>query len=316
MKKWRFSLVLLLVSLLAGCSGQDQTTYLGYIDGSYIYLSSSVGGTLIHRLVRRGDQVKKDQKLYLLDPNPQQSEIEQAQAQLDQSRQNLENLIRGQRDTVINEIIAQQRQAKAEFVLAEQNLKRYKKLYQQAAVGKAELDSRIATYDSAQQKVKQLDANLAEAKLGARKYLILAQKAEVDAQLAKLKQYQWELSQKTMYAPKSGLVFDTYYNSGEYVPAGQAVLSLLPAQNIRLQFFVPEKVLSQIKIGQSIHFTCDSCKIKGSATIYYISPQAQYTPPVIYSRDTREKLVYRIEADMQPQEAIKFHVGQPIEVSL
>jgi HlyD family secretion protein len=316
MKKWVFSFLLVFLLMLSSCSDKDKMTYLGYIQGRYIYLSSSIAGDLIHRLVRRGDEVKQGQKLYVLDPNPQQSEIEQAQAQLIQARQTLANLIHGQRETVLEQIIAEQRQAEADYILAKQNLKRYTKLYHKGAIGKAELDSRTATYKSADQKVKELNAQLAEAKLGARKHLIFAQEADVENVRAQIKEFEWELSQKTMYANKSGLIFDTFYREGEYVPAGQAVLAVLPPENIRVQFFVPEKELSKIKIGQPVTFDCDSCKSQGHATIYYISPQAEYTPPVIYSRDTREKLVYQVEADMKPQEAIHYHPGQPIEVSI
>ena len=314
MKKWILSA--LLVIFLVSCTDKQEGHYLGYIDGKYLYLSSSVGGVLIDRLVSRGDHVKQGQKLYILDPNPQQRQLLQAQAQLEQSRQTLANLMHGQRETILEEIIAQQRQAQADFVLAAQELKRYRKLYKDGAVGKSELDQRIATYDATKEKVKELDANLAEAKLGARKHLILAQEANVEAAHAKIKELSWELSQKTMYANKSGMVFNTFYRPGEYVAAGQSVLAVLPPENIRLKFFVPETVVSRLKVGEQVSFTCDSCQATGSATIYYISPQAEYTPPVIYSRDTRQKLVYRIEADMPASEAIQYHPGQPIEVTI
>lgn len=319
MRKWISVLVSLSLSLsllLVGCSDTSQRTYLGYIDGKYVYLSSSVAGVLIKRLVQRGDQVKEGQKLYQLDPNPQQSQLQQAEAEYERSRQNLQNLILGQRETIQDEIVAQQRQAQADLTLSKQQLKRYRQLYKEGAVGQAELDQRIATFQANSERVKQLAANLAEAKLGARKNLILAQESDVQATQAKVKELRWELSQKTMYANKSGLVFDTFYREGEFVPTGQAVLALLPPQNIRLKFFVPEATVSQLKIGESVTFTCDGCRGIGKAKIYYISPQAEYTPPVIYSRDTREKLVYRIEADMPDAEAVHYHPGQPIEVTI
>lgn len=316
MKKRIFSLIILLLVALSGCSGQDQTHYLGYITGYYVYLSSSVSGNLIHCFVHRGEQVQKGQTLYVLDPNPQQSQIEQAQAELQRSNQNLSNLVTGQRNTIIQEITAQQRQAEANLVLARQQLQRYQQLYKMGAVGKAELDIRVAEYQTNQERVKQLAATLAEAKLGARKHIISAQEATVEASYAKIRELQWELAQKTVHANKAGMIFDTFYRTGEFVPAGQAVLALLPPQNIRVQFFVPEKILGALKIGQSLHFTCDHCKTPGVAIIYYISPQAEYTPPIIYSRDTREKLVYRIEAYIKPAEAVRFHIGQPIEVLL
>lgn len=307
---------LLSLIFLSACSSKDTHTALGYIDGKYIYLSSSVGGVLDHRWVRRGDQVKANQALYALDPNPEQSELAQADSQLTEAQQKLEDLMRGQRVTVLEQIIAQRQAAKANLVLTQANLKRYHQLYLDNAVGKAEYESRLADYRSAKESYKQQEANLAENKLGARRHQILAQAAAVDAEKANIKRLKWALSQKTMHANKAGLVFDTFYREGEYVPAGQAVLALLPPKNIRVKFFVSETELSQIKISQPITFTCDGCKASGHATIYYISPSAEYTPPVIYSQDTRVKLVYRIEAGMSPEEATHFHPGQPIVVYL
>lgn len=316
MKRLSILLLAFICLGLSGCSSKDSNTALGYIDGKYIYLSSSVSGVLKQRLVRRGDQVKAGQLLYKLDPNPEQSELAKAQGDLAEAQEKLSDLMHGQRVTILEQIIAQRKAAQANLVLAEANLKRYHQLYLDGAVGKAEYDTRLADYKSAKEDVKQQEANLAENKLGARRHQILAQAAAVEAAKATVAELQWELQQKTMMANKSGVVFDTFYREGEYVPAGQAVLALLPPQNIRVKFFVPETQLSQLKVGQPITFTCDGCKTPGHATVYYISPSAEYTPPVIYSQDTRVKLVYRVEADMQPTEAVKFHPGQPVTVHL
>ncbi len=136
------------------------------------------------------------------------------------------------------------------------------------------------------------------------------------ANRAQLTQSEWSLSQKTVYAPEAGFIFDTYYYVGEKVEANHPVLSLLVPKDIIVRFYVPEEKLSQIKLGQKISFDCDNCKGRTVATIDYISPEAEYTPPVIYSKDTRYKLVYLVRASMPENIAKNFHPGQPIDVYL
>ena len=133
---------------------------------------------------------------------------------------------------------------------------------------------------------------------------------------AQLIQSEWYVTQKIMHAPVTGQVIDTYFRIGEKVPLDQPVLSILAPENIKALFYVPEMLLSQIKLGQTIEFNCDSCQHKTTAKISYISPTAEYAPPIIYSKDSREKLIYLIRADMPKDIAQKFHPGQPIDVYL
>jgi HlyD family secretion protein len=137
---------------------------------------------------------------------------------------------------------------------------------------------------------------------------------QLSADKSQLIETEWSLQQKMQYSPVNGEVFDTFYRIGEKVQENHAVLALLAPENIKVLFYLPETLLSQIKLGQTITFSCDNCNAKTQATISYISPEAEYTPPVIYSKDTRYKLVYLIRADMPKDIALKFHPGQPIDV--
>lgn len=139
---------------------------------------------------------------------------------------------------------------------------------------------------------------------------------QLAAYQSQLIQTEWSLQQKTIYAPVSGYVFDTFYRIGEKVVADHPVLAILAPENIKVLFYIPETALNQIKLGQRITFSCDSCHGQTDAIISYISPQAEYTPPVIYSKDTRYKLVYLIRASMPANIAQNFHPGQPIDVYL
>lgn len=304
--------LIFLVSLLSGCS--KRYVVQGYIEGYYTNLTPSVGGALQKLYVDRGDTIHINQILFELDPLPEKAQLDQAKYQAISSAKNLENLIKGQRSTVIEGIKAQIAQAEANFKYAEQTLERNQAQYRLKAISKAAFDETVANYNSTLQQVKQLQANLAEAELGARTDLIKSQQATTVAAKANVAALTWSLQQKTMYAPVNALVTDRYYQLGEYVPAGQAVLQVLTANDIKLIFYIPQKLFSQIRVGQVVNFSCDGCKGKTSAKITFISPRAEYTPPVIYSREMREKLVYRIEAVMKPDVAVNFHPGQPVDV--
>lgn len=308
-------LVCLLISLMAtiSCSKQKHTLVQGYIEGQFIYLSSSVSGILKLRLIDRGNPVKANQLLFSLDPEPESDNLEQASAKLRQEQESLANLIRGQRSTVLAAIIAQRDQASADLTYASQTLQRYRKLYRVAAISKDQLDQAEADYRAKSQLVSQYQANLAEAKLGSREHLILEQQAAVDAALADVKKNRWQLEQKTAYAPSDGIIFDTFFKAGEYVPAGQAVTALITADNVKLIFFIPEPLRSRLHLGETVDFHCDGCA-HTKATINFLSDRAEYTPPVIYSRESRMKLVYRVECTIPPERALSFHAGQPVDV--
>jgi HlyD family secretion protein len=109
-------------------------------------------------------------------------------------------------------------------------------------------------------------------------------------------------------------VVDTLYRQGEWVAAGAPVVSLLPPENVKVRFFVPEPRLGAITVGDEVHVRCDACGPDLSAVISYVSPDAEYTPPVIYSREMRAKLVYLVEAE--PRQPTALRPGQPVDVTL
>jgi HlyD family secretion protein len=109
-------------------------------------------------------------------------------------------------------------------------------------------------------------------------------------------------------------VVDTYYRSGEMVPAGSAVLSLLPDGALRVRFFVPEPSLPSIRIGAPVRVTCDACSGPLEATVSYVSPKPEYTPPVVYAGDARSKLVFLVEARSTALQGL--HPGQPLDVQV
>lgn len=307
-----YGITIALVCILTACS--RETRLQGYIEGEYIYLSSNYSGILKQLLITRGDLVKQGQLLFTLDREPEISELQQAQNQLTQAQQILADLIAKQRSSVLQGIIAQQKQAAADLAYAKVTLQRNQQLFQKGATSKDAVDQAQARYDRDLNLKRQYDANLAEALQGARVHAIDAQQQAVAAAAANVQKYTWMLAQKSLYAPTSGRIFDTYFKVGEFVNSQQPVASLLAPQDIKLIFYIPEPQRSQLYMGQVVYFHCDGCRQREQARIYYIAPQAEYTPPVIFSEESRQKLVYRIEAHLPLATAKRFYPGQPVDV--
>jgi HlyD family secretion protein len=135
-----------------------------------------------------------------------------------------------------------------------------------------------------------------------------------DQDRRRLDQTDWSFDQKKQSAPQAGLVYDTLFRQGEWVAAGKPVVVLLPPQNIKVRAFVPETRLGSIHYGETAQVTVDGVRSPFGGKVSYISPRAEYTPPVIYSREMRAKLVFMVELIFDPQAAAKLHPGQPVDV--
>jgi HlyD family secretion protein len=143
-----------------------------------------------------------------------------------------------------------------------------------------------------------------------------AQSAQVAAARAALEQAQWKLDQKSIAATREGRVHDTLYREGEWVAAGNPVVRLLPPGNVKVRFFVPEALVGAISAGRAASVRCDGCAADVPVTVTYVANDAEFTPPVIYSNETRAKLVFMVEARPAPADASKLRPGQPVSVTL
>ncbi len=143
-----------------------------------------------------------------------------------------------------------------------------------------------------------------------------ADQAQMAAQAAALAKANWSFDQKEQFAPTNAFVQDTLYRVGEWVAAGKPVVQLLPPANLKVRFFVPETALPKIQPGQTVSVSFDGGKHGYSAKVNYISTEAEFTPPVIYSQENRTKLVYMIEAEFSPADATDLRPGQPVDVKL
>jgi HlyD family secretion protein len=306
--------VLPALMFLSACSQDAADYWQGYVEGDYIYVSAPGSGTLLERHVVRGGRVRRGAPLFKLDEDREIAIRDEALARVERALATLKDRQKGKRTEELDIIGAQLAQAKATLRLSRIQLQRQEALFAKKTVPRASLDEARTVVERERARVNELRAELATAHLAARSDAIRVAEAQVEAARAALAQAEWDLAQKTRRAPEDAMVVETFFEPGEWVAAGRPVVSLLPPSNIKVRFYVPEEALGTLAIGDPLWLRCDHCPEDLRVEVSFISPEAEYTPPVIYSRETRDKLVYRIEARPDFSEPYRPHPGQPVEI--
>jgi HlyD family secretion protein len=296
-----------------GFGGEDDR-YLGYVEGETSLIAPPVAGRLVQRPVDRGVQVKKGDRLFVIDPVVAEAEVSRAEGALAEARSRYENLLKGKRPEEKEITTAQRRETEAALANAEIEYKRQSELLAKGVGTRKDYDNAESALRQLRMRQSSLIAQEKVNELGARPDEIAAAKAQVDQDQAALDQAKKKLDDLMPGAPEDGLIENTFFNTGEWVPAGAPVVSLLPPFRVKLRFFVPQDDVALLQMGQTVSFTCDSCPPDLKARIIYISPRSEFTPPVIYSQTARTKLVFLIEARPEPTET-RLSPGLPITVA-
>jgi HlyD family secretion protein len=317
MKRNIVAVVLPAAVLLTACTPSHSHRVQGYVEGEFVYIASPQSGALTNLAVARGDAVRAGDLLFSLERSPEQDALAEAQRRVNEGRASLADARKGKRAPEIQSLAAQVAQARAALQFSATEVGRQEALSRVPGAGsQGDLDKARAAHEEDAARLEQLAADLETARLGARDDFVLAQEANVRALESAQVRAEWLLGQKSQRAPQAGLVFDTLYRQGEWVEAGRPVVELLPPQNIKVRAFVPEAIIGALHQGDKLTVTVTGLTNALAGRISFISPQAEYTPPVIYSDESRGKLVFMIEAVFDPQTAAQLHPGQPVDVQL
>jgi HlyD family secretion protein len=298
----------------SACSDQKSPGWSGYAEGDYVYVSSPNGGRLEQVFVRPGQSVEQGAQLFALDSENETAARDEAAARLGNAQAQVADLAKGRRTEELAVARAQLAQAKAQALLARNALERQQQLLAQGFVAKAQADDAVTTLQQAQARVAELSDALKVAALPARSDQREASAASAVAAKQVLRQSQWRSSQMRQAAPTAALVADVLYQVGEYVQPGQPVVSLLPPNNTKARFFVPEVDLAALRLGQAVLIRCDGCGPPIAASISRIATQPEFTPPIIYSNTQRSKLVFMVEAKPDAAHSLQLKPGQPLDV--
>lgn len=268
---------LLLFMILSACN-RETPHYNGYIDADLTYLSSDYAGRLADIAVLRGENVQKNQYLFKLEQTSENNAVTMSEFSYES-------------------LLAQQKQIAAQLQYAEINSRRTAAMRRDKSASQNDVD------------VTQKDKNVYSDQL-------IGIQAQMNSSLIDIKNKKWQASRKEGYATNPGIVYETYFTQGEFVQAGQPVVALITQQKIKVIFFVGESELSRIRLNQKVLISSDGTQQKLNGTISYIAQNAQYTSPIIFSREERTILVFRVEARIENPNLNQIHLGQPIILEL
>jgi HlyD family secretion protein len=313
--KTRF-LLLPLALALSGCGNSAPPALQGYVEGEYVRVAAPFAGTLLKLDTQRGAAIQPGTPLFSLEAESEDAARKESEEQVRRAEAQVADMKKGRRPSELDAVRAQLSQAKVAAAFSEKEYQRALELVSKGFVSSQRADEAKATRDRDRDRITELNAQLETAQLGSRPDEIRAAEAEAAAARQSLAQADWKLRQKSVNSTVTGTVTDTLFVRGEWVPAGAPVVSVLPPGNVKVRFFVPEPQLGAVKVGQKVSLNCDGCPAPVSASVTFIAPQAEFTPPVIYSKDSRAKLVFMVEARPAAADAVKLHPGQPVDVRL
>ena len=309
-------LSILILQFCCSCRRTPTDQYQGYFEGEFIYAAAPSGGILQVLHVRRGDFVAAGDLLFTLDATLERAAKTEGMERLREAQARWEDLKEGLRPSELAALEAGLEQARTASKLSAIELARTNELVAAMAVPVDQLDRARLTHEQNEQAVIELKHRLETGHLGGREGTVAAAAAAVEAARAQVTAAGWRLDQKIQRAPTAARVHDTLYVEGEWVPAGRPAVMLLPPENIKIRFFVPEGDLHKVQANGLIEVIVSGKEAPLIGRISYISTAPEFTPPVIYNRENRAKLVFMVEGTFDRDIATTLHPGQPADVRL
>lgn len=305
----------LLAFLVPGLGGPvDDGVFFGYVEGDYVYVAPREGGTITAINVIDGDKVAVGDLLATIDSERHARMVDAASARLAAVESNLKDMQAGSRKEEIAVIEARLRAAESDLELAGETLRRTAALIKRKLAPQSQQDRDRAAVQAAQAAVNRLIAELQVARLPKRAAQIEAVRQDVLAARAELENRRSDLEDRTLRSPAAGRVERVLRRAGEFAGPGAAVISVLPQENIKIRFYVPEPERQAIAVGEAVLVGCTGCSEPYRAKVSFIAPEAEFTPPVLYSLEERARLVFLVEARFDTSAALS--PGQPVDVRL
>lgn len=305
--------VLCILSLGLAACGEAPSSYQGYVEGDFLNIGPEEGGRVARLMVREGDRIETGAPLFDMDDTTAQADLVAAQTALLAAEARLADLKSGARQPEVEALIAQRDQAKANLQLSRIQFDRQKRLVESGARPKEMLDEARATLERDEARIEELNKEIEVAQLGSRTHQIEAANQEVKAAQAELDKARYRLEKRSVVAPAEGQVSEIVTRPGEVVAAGVPVVTMLPPGNLKVRFYVPQARMAQLGRGDAVTITCDGCPGPAQAHISFIADEVEYTPPVIFSDQSREKLMVMMEA--RTDKPVDFlRPGLPVDV--
>lgn len=286
----------------------------GRIEAVEIDIAAKTAGRVREILVREGDFVNTGQVVALMDTETLEAQLRQAQAQLQQARTSITTAQSqlAQRESEKAAVLALLSQRTAELVKARQHARRSEELARIRAIPAQDAEDDAALLKSAEAALHAAQAQVAasDATIIAARSLISGARAAMGAAQANVERIQSEIRDSTLTAPRDGRVQYRVAQPGEVVSAGGRVLSMVDLSDVYMTFFLPTAAAGKVALGTEVRLVLDAApQYVIPARVSFVADVAQFTPKTVETASEREKLMFRIKAQI-PAELLKKHITQ------
>ncbi|MBF0164497.1 MAG: HlyD family efflux transporter periplasmic adaptor subunit [Magnetococcales bacterium] len=306
---------LLPLLLLLGCREQPTHTVHGYVEGEYVRIGLPSGGRVTEIRVAKGARVEAGAVLFALEDDLERLGVAEATANLERTRALRDNLLTGKKTSEITVLEHQRSQAEANLRLSSLRKARQESLIRSDATSRDRLDEFVSARQRDAARVEELEATIQVARERGREAEIQAAEAALKSAEAGLRRAEWLLTQRVGVAGVAGLVEEVLFRPGETVAAQQPVVTVLPPGQVTIRFFLGAEAIGRLSPGAKLSLVCAGCPPDLTAHVSHIAAEAVYAPPVLYSREGKEKLVFAVEA-LPDAHAARLHPGQPVIIHL
>lgn len=299
MRKITIILLAFATAIFWGCgNGVNKNTIKasGDIETTDVIVSSRVNADVNQILKDEGERVNAGDTVMILDHETLGYQLDQAEAGEEFARAQLELLKQGARKEDIQQGEDALKQAEVNLGLAELNKDRMTKLYQNNSVTKKQYDDAVAAYNVAKSQVNAASANVKKLKNYARPEEITQAEANLQKAIAAVNLLKKNIRDCYVTSPISGFIVKKYVEVGETVTMLSSLFDVTDLNPVKLDIYIPEEDLGKVKLGQSADVTTDSYDHKVyKGKVIYISPEAEFTPKNIETKDERTKLVFEVK---------------------
>jgi len=318
MKYTKLLLFALLGIVISSCGNNEngKITGSGTIETTNIFVSSQVTGTVKNILADEGSSVNAGDTILIIDPEVYEFQLEQAKAIKSAAGAQYKLIIAGARKE--DRALAREKlnQAQTNFNLAKLNKKRVENLYKSNSVSKQNYDDISAKYSLALAQLNSAKEQYLKIKTGARPEKIVEAKANLEkanANLGIIKKY---ISDCYVTSPENGIIVKKFVEAGENVPPFGSLFKVSDLSKVKLIIYVSEQELGKVKLGQTVEIKTDTYPDKVyTGTVTYISPEAEFTPKSVQTKDERTKLVFAVKIEI-PNKNSELKAGMPADAEI
>ncbi|WP_313604029.1 HlyD family secretion protein [Comamonas jiangduensis] len=278
----------------------------GRIEATEVDIATKLGGRVEEILVGEGDFVKAGEPLARMQITSLQAQYEEAVAGKDRAVHNVaaskaQVALRQSDHAAALAVVAQR---EADLDAAQRRLARSETLTREGASSAQELDDDRARVRGAQAALKaaQAQAAAAQAAITAAQAQVTGADSAVVAAQATVQRIAAELDDSTLLAPRDGRVQFRLAQPGEVLGAGGKVLNLVDLADVYMSFFLPETVAGRVALGSEVRIVLDAApQFVIPAKVSFVSATAQFTPKTVETASERQKLMFRVKAQLDPQ---------------